>query len=322
MPKKPNPQLTKVAPLPAKGRTMPRKPTTPKDQTTDDVIDKTIKGMTDSPKPGTSLVSYKERMAALVAQTKKAEQPSGGFISLKGGHMSIGGVQLPGDKIIAIIPEYRKDNEFYPRAYEPGVSQFPACHAIVRPHEVLSPWRKLRDGEDVEMMEHFDKATGLVSECSEPQVKPGQGCDSCKRLEWGSAKDIIGKVGKKGGKACRESRRINIFAADQCTNPADVDRAPYYTMIPPPTSLPNFQRFANEVSEVLDTAIFGVIAEISVKPDDDYQFMAHYKILDKIKDEGVLMALLGRHEQLSLKNIVMPKKDSTDAEKDARGTKF
>lgn len=272
-------------------------------------------------KPKGELMSYKDRMAALVATTKKAESPSGGYISLKQGRMKVGDVPMPNDMIRAIVVEYRKDNEFYPKAYVQGESQFPTCHAVVRPHEVLSPWRKPRPGEDTSKLKS-DKATGLVADCEKPEVEAGRGCDSCRMLEWKSASLIENYRGSGKGKACRESRRLHVLAADQCTTPGDVEKAPFMTLIPPPTSLDNFKRFANEVTEVLDTPIFGAVVEIAVKPHDDFQFMVHYKIIEQINDEGILLALLNRHEQMAQKQMSLPKADDSKEAKDARGGKF
>lgn len=315
--KKPNPNLTKVRPLPHdQENKVPRtKPPI------DDVIDKTTKGMpSETPKPGTAVMSYKDRMAALVAQTKKAEAPQGGFISFKGGRMSIGQTQLPGDMLRAIIIDYRKDNEFYPSAYDPKNTAYASCHAIRQPWEVMSPWRRPREGEDLENLNVVRMGNDVfVTDAEDPQVQAGQGCDSCQMLEFGSMKFVKGAVRKKG-KACRESRRVHVFAADQCTTPEDVARASYMTMIPPPTSLDNFRTFANEATEVLKTPVFGVVVDISVKAHDDYLFMVYYKIVEQIKDEGILNALLTRHEQIRAKPIVMPKKEDDDATKEQRGS--
>jgi hypothetical protein len=298
-----NPNLDKVAPLPAK--TGPKTTSVPAPAS-----------------PGTALTSYKDRMAALVAQTKRAETPTGGFISTKGGHLTINGTQLPGDKINAIVIDYRRDNEYYPKAFAPNEAQAPICAAIVAPDEIPSPWRKLKPGEDPSKCEHYDKEFGLVTDMPEPQVKPGFNCDSCRMLEWGSAVLIIGKTGSGKGKACRESRRLHVFAADQCTTPADIERAPFMTLIPPPTSAQNFSTFANEVAEVLGLPIFGAVVEISVKPHDQFQFMVYFKILEAINDQGRLAALLNRHEQIRQKPIMLPKPDDDKTTKDSRGSKF
>jgi hypothetical protein len=295
---------------------MPKAPTKtpPKEQPTktafaDEVVPKVT---------GTAVMSYKDRMAALVEQTKKAEAPAGGFISTKGSRLSVGDVRLPNDTIRAIVIEYRKDNEFYPNAYVAGQSAAPICSAIVRPHEILTPWRLPKEGEDLDLLT-LDES-GWVSDSPEPQVPAGHGCDSCGMLEWGSAKLIKGKAGSGKGKACRESRRLHIFAADQCTTPEDVARAPYMTMIPPPTSLDNFKRFANEVTTVLKMPVFAAVVDITLVPNDAYMFMIEYKIVEAIRDEGILNALLTRHEQLITKTITPPKPSDDDSTKNARGS--
>jgi hypothetical protein len=291
-----NPGLDKITPLPpTKG--VPPMPKPPAE-------DITPKGETPPPepkKPGTEIANWKDRMAVLTKQTKLAEKPAGGFISFKGGRMTLADEIIPGDKLRCIIIDYRKDYEFYDKPYNPNVPAIPSCYAIVRPHEDLTPWSR-------------DPETGeWKTEASDPQVAPGVMCEDCPMFQWGS--DLKG--GK--GKACKTSRRLHVFAADDCTNPADVARASYMTMIPPATSIDNFQKVANQIVNVLDTPIFGAVVEISVTPHDRFLFMVHFKIIEQIKDEGLMMALLTRHESISAKPVNMPKPDAEDAEKAARG---
>jgi len=270
----------------------------------------------------TALVNLREKLQAMVAQTRKAESPAGGFISLAKGRMSVGGTTLPNDSITAIVVDYRKDNQFYESKYVPGEAQAPVCGAVVAPNDILTPWRLPYEGEDVSKAAHYDQELGLISEVMKPQVAAGKTCDSCKMAEWGSAALIKGNASDSRGIACRGSRRLHILAADQCTTPGDIERAPFMTMIPPATSLENFKRFANEVTHVLNKPIFGAIVEISVKPHDKYQFMVHYKVLDGITDEGIMFALLRRHEQIAAKPISLPKITDNAATKDARGSRF
>lgn len=310
--KKPaDPALTRVTPTTRTGQpVMPKTTTKPKPAET---LPATVT------KPGSALMDVKERMRALVLQTKKAEAPTNGYISLQGGRMRIGETAMPGDKLNAVIVGYMMDNEWYPNAYVQGQPNFTTCAAIVKPHEVLTPWRKLRPGETPDKLAHWDADLQLGTEASDPQVPAGRACDSCRLLEWGSAAEIVGKTGSGAGKGCRESRRIYVMAADQCTTPGDIERAPYMTMIPPPTSAPNFSTFANEVTTVLDLPIFGAVVEISVKPHPKYQFMAHYKLLEPIRDEGLLLALMLRHESIMAKNVVLPKAGDDKAVADQRG---
>lgn len=306
----PNSGLDKVTPLPfEKGPHMNKPPVGP----SPDVSDATPKGEPPpAAKPGTELVNWKDRMAVLTKQTKLAEKPAGGFISFKGGRMSYNDEVIPGDKLRAIIVDYRKDYEFYPNPYDPKVQAVPTCYAIVRPHEILTPWRLPREGEDTSKLVVSD-STGLVTDCEDPQIDAGESCDVCPMFQWGS--DLRG--GK--GKACKTSRRLHVFAADDCTTPDDIARASYMTMIPPATSVDNFQKVANQITNVLDTPIFGAVVEISVAPHDRFLFMVHFKLIEQIKDEGLLIALLRRHESISAKPINMPKPDAEESEKAQRG---
>ena len=279
-----NPDLTRIAPLPhEKGPAMP----TPKPPV-DEVVPKTP---SEVEKPKNEIVHWRDKMTALVKQTQVAEKPQGGFISLKGGRMMYAGELLPGDKINAIIVDYRLDNQFYPDAYDVDKPATPKCWAIVRPYEEQKPQDDVPD-ED----------------------KQAPACDGCPMLEWGSDTKGSGK-----GKACKGSRRLHILSADDCTNEEDIKRASYATMIPPGTSLENFQKFANQVVNVLKEPIFAVEVEISVRPHAKYQFMVYYKLLRQITDDGILQALLARHEVISSKPIVMPKPGDKDADKLQRG---
>jgi hypothetical protein len=301
--------LTTVKPLPLE-KSMPKTPK-PDEQA---LIEKT------QPKPGTAVVDWKERLSAIVAKTKKAETPVGGFISLEGGRMHVGANRFPNDMIRAIVIDYRKEHQFYESAFVKGKAAAPVCFFTGQPEEVASPWRKPRQDDDPTRI-LIDEKTGLVSDSPKPQVEANKGCDNCKMGEWGSARLIQGKPSDSRGIACRWSRRLHIFPADQCTNPEDVAKAGFMTMIPPPTSLENFQIFANECV-ILKIPTFGVVVDISVKGDDRFQFKVYYDIVEKIADPGIIQALLARHEQISLKPIQMPRPSDDDATKNARGSKF
>ena len=315
----PNRDLEKVAPLPHdQENKVPKTPIA--DQPIQDAVDK----ITEPPKPGTALIDYKARLAALVAQTKKAESPQGGFLSTKNTRLSFGDVRLPNDTIRAIVIDYRIDNEFYPVKYTIGKTAFPTCHAVRRPGEFISPWREPREGEDLDgLVKSMDGAGMLwVADAEKPLVAAGVGCSDCKMMEFKSARFVEGNPPDAKGIACRGSRRLHLFAADQCTTPTDVDRAPSLTLIPPPTSLANFQKFANEVTTVMGLPIFGAVVDISVVPHDRFLMEVVYRNVEPIRDDGIMYALLRRHEVISLKDIEMPKADSSDAVKDQRGGKF
>lgn len=251
----------------------------------------------------TALVHWKDRMQAVKVVAQEAEKPQGGFISFKGGRMSFGDEILPGDKLNAIIIDYRMENDLYKAKYVAGVVRSPDCFAIVRPDELQSPWRLLREGE-----EGYDPdEPALVSDSEDPQVEPGNGCADCPMNDWGSASLIGDKTPGARGKACKTSRRIMVLASDDCTTPEKIARAQVVTMIPPATSVDNFSSAMNQISKALDTAMFGAVVEISVKPHPKFLFQVHFKVLQQIANEDILMALLARHEKESAKTITYPK---------------
>lgn len=252
---------------------------------------------------GTALVHWKDRMVAVKQQVQEAEKPQGGFISFKGGRMSYGDELLPGDKINAIIIDYRFENDLYLSKYVAGVNRSPDCYAICRPGELLAP-NLVKNQETGEMeygAENVQGGPDILTAAEEPQ------CDGCWANEWGSAKFIGDKDPTARGKACKTSRRIMILAADDCTSPEKIARAQVVTLIPPATSVDNFQGMMNQVTKALDTVMFGAVVEISVKPHPKFLFQVHFKVLQQINNDDILQALLARHEKETQKEVNYPK---------------
>ena len=237
----------------------------------------------------TALVHWKDRMLAVKQQVADAEKPQGGFISFKGGRMSYGDEILPGDKINAIIIDYRFENDLYKSKYVAGVVRSPDCYAIALPGEILGP---------------------VAENCDDPQSST---CDGCPMNEWGSMK-LIDPASDSKGKACKTSRRIMILAADDCGSVEKIAKAQVVTLIPPATSVDNFQGCMNQISKVLDTAMFGAVVEISVKPHPKFLFQVHFKVLQQIQNEEVLEALLARHEKEIAREIKYPKNSEREGE--------
>jgi hypothetical protein len=283
MTKDSNKQLTVIRPLPHEGS-----PTMPKDikPQVEDAIDKTANppetGEAMKKGASTALVHWKDRMAAVKVVAQEAEKPQGGFISFKGGRMTYGDELLPGDKINCVIVDYRMENDLYMTKYVAGVTRSPDCFAIVRPDEVLAP----------------------SPDAENPQ---NDTCDGCRMNEWGSASLIPGNDPAARGKGCKTSRRIMILAADDCTTVEKIAKAQVVTLIPPATSVDNFSTMMNQVTKALDTAMFGAVVEISVKPHPKFLFQVHFKVLQQINNEDLLEALLARHEKETLKVITYPK---------------
>jgi hypothetical protein len=236
----------------------------------------------------TDTQSWADKMKGLVKRTKEAEKPQGGFISLKGGRMTYNDEILPGDKINAVIIDYRMEQALYDQKYDAKNPRSPICFAVVQPGEDLRPHK---DSED--------------PKCDR--------CEDCDYNQWNSAPLLDYNEPTSRGKACKGSRRLHILAADDLVDGPDaVEKASVMTMIPPSTSLDNFQRCMNKLSNVLEKPCFGAIIEISVKPHDRFLYMVHYNILKTIDDEVVLDALMKKHEKVAAREVTYPKNDERD----------
>jgi hypothetical protein len=231
-------------------------------------------------------------MKGLISVTKEAEKPQGGFISFKGGRMTYADEILPGDKIECVIVDYRRSNEFYDKPYDPKNPRSPVCYAIHRPGEEMIPHP---DSEDIQ------NAT----------------CDGCPRDEWGS--DLQGGRGK----ACKNSRRVHVIAASELDKgPEGIAKAQVVTLIPPATSIDNFQKLMMQINDVLGTAMFGVVVEISVKPHDRFLYQVHFKILRKIEDGDLLQALVAKYEKTSAREINYPKNEDRQGDPRTQSSKY
>lgn len=287
--------LTKVSPIPrSQGKTMPVKP---------DKANAADKETLNEPAPGATqadviekgssraLVNWKDRMIAIKQVAQEAEKPQGGFISFKGGRMSYGDEILPGDKMNVVIIDYRFENDLYKGKYVAGQNRSPDCYAITAPGEVMTPYYILDD-------------QGVpIAPAEDPQ---SEGCLECKYFQWDSVKELD-KTSTSKGKACKTSRRVMCIAADDATTPEKIAKAQVVTFIPPATSVDNFQTMMNQITKVLDTAHFGAVVEVSVKPHDKFLFMVYFKVLQQITNEDLLNALTTKAIKESEREIKYPK---------------
>lgn len=231
------------------------------------------------------VMSWQDRMRQHIAATKEAEKPKGGFITLKGGRMTWNGEAFPGDKINAVIIDYRFDNELYEEKYDSKKVAIPICYSVARPGE--------------EMVPSPDSLKPQGWPEGEEQGQPGGTCEECWAFQWQSADG-----GKGKGKACKTSRRLHILAADDVAKgPEAIAKAEYLTMIPPASSIKNFQAMANQVANALELPLYAAVVEISVKPHDDFLFMVHFKVLKAIDDPLLLEALTLKAEKVGEKEI-------------------
>lgn len=220
--------------------------------------------------PGTAVVTWKEKMAMVTAQASSMEATKGGFLSFKNGRMSYDDTPIPGDKMDVIVVDFLLENGIFKEKYNANKPATPMCYALGRDEETLAP--------------HPD--------CDEPQAPkcgtPGQdGC--CPHNEWAS--DPEGGRGK----ACRNTRRVAIIAADSIAQGAEgIKKANVLMCKIPVTSLKFFSKFINQATKVLESPPFAVPVQLSVTPSAN-MFDVNWKVLNKIEDQALLEALYNKH---------------------------
>lgn len=216
-------------------------------------------------KPGTAVVTWRDKMAAVTKQAAESEAPKGGFLSFKGGNMSYDDVPIPGNVLKVVVVDFLLENAIFKEKYNPNKPASPMCYAFGRSEDELMP--------------HPD--------APEPQA---ESCIDCPNNEWAS--DPEGGRGK----ACKNSRRIAIIPADSVAKgPEAIKKANVVMCKIPVTSIKNFSTFVNQCVQALGTPPFGVLCELSVKPHPTSLFQVHWKVLEKIEDEVILEALLNKH---------------------------
>jgi hypothetical protein len=215
--------------------------------------------------PGTAIMTWKEKMAAVSAQAAATEAPKGGFLSFKGGNMSYDDNLIPGNSMDVIVLDFVLENNIFRDKYNPSKPASPMCYAIGRDESELAPHE----------------------ESEEPQSAK---CEGCPNNEWGS--DTEGGRGK----ACKNTRRIAIIPADCLKGGPDAIKKAGMVMCKlPVTSLKNFSTFVNQAVKVMDTPPFGVVVRIATKTHPTSLFQVHWTILDKIENQEHLEALYDRH---------------------------
>lgn len=231
----------------------------------------------------TAVVNWKERMAAIKAEAVKAEEPVGGFISLKGGFMQYGERVIPNNVMECVILGYVFENCWYPKPYSPDKIVSPACYAFSKEETGMAPHPESEDPQGGE--------EGL--------------CLGCPNGEWGSSPNGAGPW-------CRQSRRLVLLPTNAILTPDTVRAFEPVFMKLPPTSVPNLTNYVLKVDEQLDLPLLGVVSEISVKPHPKYLFQVHYKPVRPIVDQEILSALVTKYERMMSFIKPYPKNESTE----------
>ena len=240
---------------------------------------------------GREVANYDEAWAKEAARYAAQEQLVGGtFLSTRGGILSFGEEEMPGNQAAVIILDAVFENTFYAEKFDPNNAASPICYAFGRDGEPMAPHESMQDAPD-----YF-----------KPQAEE---CQGCKWNEWGSAD-------KGKGKACQNRRRLALIPAgyyegkrgsrdlelNLFNDPKHFETADIAFIKLPVLSVKLFSKYVNQIATNSRRPPHGVITRMFVEPDAKAQFLVHFEMLEEIGDD-LAAIIMARHEE-ALKAVI------------------
>lgn len=214
----------------------------------------------------TAVVSWEDKLAQYATEAAAEEPVFGGkFLSLKAGRLALDKVPCANNKLDVVVVANTTEYALYEGKYDPNNPQPPICYAFGKDEAVMVPHEK----------------------ASKPQHTD---CATCPKNAWGS--DPNG--GK--GKACKNTRRLALLAADVINNPAGIADAEEIYVKLPVMSAKNWAAYVQGCNSQYRRPPFGVITSITTEPDAKSQFKVVFKSLGKIESQEAMGVLMQRHE--------------------------
>lgn len=233
-------------------------------------------------------MNWQERLASMAQEAVKTEESvsAGNFISFKSGQMSFQGNPIQGNKLDVIVVDHILENCFYGRRYDGDNPTPPQCYAFGRSEDDLEPHEK----------------------ASEPQHDK---CKGCPMNEFGTADQ-----GK--GKACKNTRRIAVIAADNL-DPDAIASAEVGYMKLPVTSIKGWASYVRALSATEGKPPLAFVTQVSLVPDAKTQFKVGFTKVESLDAEAI-EAVLHRHDEVA-ESISFPYPEPSEEESPARGKK-
>lgn len=237
---------------------------------------------------GTEVTKYDAAFAKMAGDYVSGERVTGSFISTKGGVLTFGEEQLPGNQMCVIILDYVQERTFYAEKYEPDreVALPPVCYAFKR------------NEDPEEMAPHPSMQADLT------YFKPQNDiCKTCPNNDWGTA-----DTGR--GKACSERRRLALIPAGYytprrgsrdfdlhlITDPehyASADIAYLKTSV---TSVKDLARYVTALASSLHRPPLAVVTRVWLEPDPKTQFKVKFEMIEQLPVE-MYEIIMKRHEE-------------------------
>jgi hypothetical protein len=239
----------------------------------------------------TSVVSWENKLAAYATEAAQEEEIFGGkFLSLKAGRLTLDSVPCAQNKLDVIVVAATTEYTLYEGKYDPNNPQPPVCYAF---------------GKDEQDMRPHEKAP-------KPQHTD---CATCPKNQWKSDPE-----GGKG-KACKNTRRLALIAADVIQDPSKIMDVEEIYMKLPVMSVKNWALYVNNMAAQYKRPPFLVLTSISTEPDAKSQFKVTFKSNGRVEDQITCENLIMRHEA-SQKTIGFPYSAAQEAAPVKESDKF
>lgn len=251
------------------------------------------------------LVNYNDQLAQMAAKLVQQEQITAGtFLSAKGGTLSIGDEQLPGNQACVIALDAVAENTYYGSDYDADNPAAPICYAFGRDGEEMSPHPSMQVDLD-----YFKPQSSV-----------------CKDCQW----NVYGSAEKGKGKACQNRRRLALIPAGFYTpkrGSRDFDlevitdlqhyaQADLAFVKLPVTSVKNWSKYAQQIAATMNKHPLAVVTRLFLEPDPKFQYTVHFEMLDTVPDE-LIPILLKRYEEAQKLIVGGYKPPERDANKPA-----
>lgn len=238
----------------------------------------------------TALVPISQQWAAQ-AQVAVQEEPAleGLWVSTKGGVMSVGEDELPGNQMYVIILDHFRENTYFEGRYNPEVKAPPKCFAFAR-------------GTDTDEMGPHESMKASLSWEGGFFMPQNDTCQGCPMNEWGTA-----DTGR--GKACQNRRRLILlpagyatpkrgsrdFDVELFTDPDHYRTADEAQLKLPVTSSKEFSKFVKQLGEQFQRPPHGVLTRIYLEPHAGDQFHVKFEVVEEVPDD-LAQIIMDRNE--------------------------
>jgi hypothetical protein len=237
---------------------------------------------------GKALTKYDEAFAKMAQDYTSGERVTGSFISTRGGVLTFGEEQLPGNQMCVIVLDYVQERTFYTEKFNADreVSLPPVCYAFKR------------NEDEEEMAPHPSMQSDLTYFQPQNDI-----CRTCPNNDWGTA-----DTGK--GKACSERRRLALLPAGYYTprrgsrdfdlhlidDPEHYASADIAYLKLPVTSVKDWARYVTTLASTLRRPPVAVVTRIYIEPDVKTQFRVKFEIIEQLPDT-MYEIIMKRHEE-------------------------